>query len=142
MEGLAALSLIANTFQVIDFSYQILKTAWEAYKTGTLSSNVSQEQVALDLRTANDFLQAKLTTNARQTVSKDDQATLDLASKATAVADELLQHLKKSTSPQSHGLSKAYATPSRLHGLERRSVVWRKISRLYGMKLNTGLLSL
>ncbi|KAK3695911.1 hypothetical protein LTR37_018266 [Vermiconidia calcicola] len=95
MEGLAALSLIANTFQVVDFSYQILKAAWEAYKTGALSSNASQEQIALDLRTANDSLQAKLKTNARQNVSKDDQATLDLASKATAIADELLQHLKK-----------------------------------------------
>lgn len=75
MEGIFALSLIANVFQVVDFSHQILTAAWETYKTGFLSDNATPDQIALDLKDANDSLQAKLTPSAGQAATKDDQVS-------------------------------------------------------------------
>lgn len=72
MEGVVALSIIANIFQVADFSYQVFSAALETYKTGVLSDNATLEQIALDLKDANESLHARLTSSAGQPAMTDD----------------------------------------------------------------------
>ena len=73
MEGVAALSLAANVIQVVSFSHRILSAARETYKNGFLRDNAALEQLAEDLKSANESLQQRLHQSAGSSLSKDDK---------------------------------------------------------------------
>ena len=79
MEGVAALSVAANVIQVVSFTHKVLSAVSETYKTGHLSNNAGLEQIALDLKAANESLQQKLNENSGSSLSRDNQVRHDLS---------------------------------------------------------------
>ena len=72
MEALAALSLAANIIQVVGFSHHIFSAIYETYKIRSFSDNAELEQIALDLKAANDSLQQD---SCGKGLSKHDQVS-------------------------------------------------------------------
>jgi hypothetical protein len=56
MEGLAALSLAANVFQVVDFSTSLLSKSREIYGSGSTKNHADLAVIANDLKTLNERL--------------------------------------------------------------------------------------
>ena len=94
MEALAALSIVANVFQVIDFSMTILSTAYELRKAGTTRDQSNICMVAYDLKALNSKLKQSSQVISTSNNHSQDQLDLErLVDRASAISDDLTQLL-------------------------------------------------
>ena len=87
MDPSAAFSLVCGIIQVIDFSTKVVKKCHELYREGVLSENKEAEEMAnhlTDLRAKLEF--------PDESVDKD---LLDLGSKCSSTAKDLVAELEK-----------------------------------------------
>ena len=100
MEALAALSIVANIFQVIDFSMTVLSTANELRKAGTTRDQSNISMVADDLRTLNSKLKQSSKLISTSNNPSQDQLDLErLVDRASAISDDLTKLLDNHKAP-------------------------------------------
>jgi hypothetical protein len=75
MEAIAALSLAANVFQVVDFAHKLLSTGQQIYQAGSTVQNAELEVVVQDFAVLNKRLQkqSRPDPDVLGPLSKDDQ---------------------------------------------------------------------
>ncbi len=94
MEALAALSIVANVFQVIDFSMNVLSTANELRKAGTTKDQSDISMVVDDLKTLNSKLKHSSQAIASPNNLSQDQLDLErLVDRASAISEDLIRLL-------------------------------------------------
>ncbi len=87
MDPLTAFSLVCGIVQLVDFSTEVVEKCRELCKDGTSSENKDLEEMATQL--------TGLYTNLDLTTQEDTEELLDLGSKCSQTAQELVTALQK-----------------------------------------------
>ncbi|KAL8776162.1 MAG: hypothetical protein Q9213_008374 [Squamulea squamosa] len=108
MDPVTAFSLAAGVLQVVDISFKAVKKCHELYKDGSLAEHNETAVVTDALGRATESLNASIGKSAAH-LSKDGSEILDLSTKCSRTAQELLTELQKLKLDQAGGLRQAIA---------------------------------
>lgn len=142
MDPITAFSLACGVIQVIDFSVNVLSKCREIHKHGSLSENENIESMAEQLTTLRADLQpTTLSTSTRTATSSGDRDPIQLSSRCSEMAKELVGELQSLKAGSTGSRWKAISSTYR--SLKKRSMIDRMQKQLDELRsiLNTKVLA-
>ena len=142
MDPVTAFSLACGIIQVIDFSARVISKCQEIYKTGSLSENDDLESTAGHLTTLQADLAPPASANGAGAPTPGDRELLELSSKCTGIAANLIQELQ-SIKAQIVPATSWKAISLAFKSLKKKSVIGRMQKQLdqYRTILDTTILA-
>ncbi|KAL8765279.1 MAG: hypothetical protein Q9209_007601 [Squamulea sp. 1 TL-2023] len=127
MDPVTTFSLVAGVLQVVDISFKAAARCHELYKDGSLAEHNETAAVTDALGRATESLNASIGKSAAP-LSKDGSEILDLSTKCSRTAQELLTELQKLKLDQAGGLRQAIAKS--VLSIRRKKLLREKLNDL------------